>query len=82
MFNYDTIPKLKKYSTYWASFTKVRRKIGCMVVSLQNVQFINMDMSGGYDQISRQVWAPEHMFLSPSVCCTLVVVEESPPTWL
>ncbi len=35
--------------------TNVRPKIGRTVVSAQNLEFINMDMSGGYDQISRQV---------------------------
>ncbi len=37
--------------------TNVRPKIGRTVVSTQNLEFINMDVSGGYDQISRQVWA-------------------------
>ncbi len=37
--------------------TNVRPKIGRMVVSTKNLEFINMDVSGGYDQISRQVWA-------------------------
>ncbi len=35
--------------------TNVRPKFGRMVVSTQNLEFINMDASGGYDQISRQV---------------------------
>ncbi len=35
--------------------TNVRPKIGRTVVSTQNLEFINMDVSGGYDQISRQV---------------------------
>ncbi len=35
--------------------TNVRPKIGHMVVSAQNLEFINMDVSGGYDQISHQV---------------------------
>ncbi len=35
--------------------TNVRPKFGHMVVSTQNLEFINMDVSGGYDQISRQV---------------------------
>ncbi len=33
----------------------VRPKIGRAVVSMQNLEFINMDVSGGNDQISRQV---------------------------
>ncbi len=35
--------------------TNVRPKFECTVVSMQNLEFINMDVSGGYDQISRQV---------------------------
>ncbi len=35
--------------------TNVRPKIGRTVVSTQNLEFINMDVSGGYDQISRLV---------------------------
>ncbi len=35
--------------------TNVRPKFGRTVVSTQNLEFINMDVSGGYDQISRQV---------------------------
>ncbi len=31
-------------------------------VSTQNLEFINMDVSGGYGQISRQVWARVRMF--------------------
>ncbi len=33
----------------------VRPKIGRTVVSTQNLEFINMDVGGGFDQISRQV---------------------------
>ncbi len=44
--------------------TNVRPKFGHMVVSTQNLEFINMDVSGGYDQISRQVWARVRKFLS------------------
>ncbi len=43
--------------------TTVRPKFGT-VVSTQNLEFINMDVSGGYDQISRQVWARVRTFLS------------------
>ncbi len=39
--------------------TNVRPKFGRTVVSTQNLEFINMDVSGGYDQISRQVWVFE-----------------------
>ncbi len=35
--------------------TNVRLKFGRTVVSTQNLEFINMDVSGGYDQISRQL---------------------------
>lgn len=31
--------------------TNVLQKIGCTVVSTQNLAFINMNVSGGYDQI-------------------------------
>ncbi len=44
--------------------TNVRPKIGHMVISTQNLEFINMDVFGGYDQISRQVWARVRKFLS------------------
>ncbi len=44
--------------------TNVRPKCGRKVVSTQNLEFINMDVSGGYDQISRQVWARVRKFLS------------------
>ncbi len=44
--------------------TNVRPKFGRTVVSTQNLEFINMDVSGGYDQISRQVWACVRKFLS------------------
>ncbi len=44
--------------------TNVRPEIGRMVISIQNLEFINMDVSGGYDQISRQVWARERKFLN------------------
>ncbi len=44
------------------SETNVRPKIGRTVVSTQNLEFINMDVSGGYDQISRQVWARVRKF--------------------
>ncbi len=47
--------------------TNVRPKIGHTVISTQNfffVEFINMDVSGGWDQISRQVWACVRKFLS------------------
>ncbi len=43
----------------------VRTKNGRTVVSMQNLEFINIDVSGGYDQISRQVWAQVCKFLSP-----------------
>ncbi len=42
----------------------VRPKIGHTIVSMQNLEFINMDVSGGWDQISRQVWACVRKFLS------------------
>ncbi len=42
--------------------TNVRPKFGRTVVSTQNLEFIQV--SGGYDQISRQVWARVHKFLS------------------
>ncbi len=42
----------------------VRPKFGRTVVSTQNLEFINMDVSGGYDQISRQVWVRVRKFLS------------------
>ncbi len=36
--------------------TNIWPKIGRMVISMQNLKFINMDVSGGgYDQILRQV---------------------------
>ncbi len=35
--------------------TNVRPKFERTVVSMQNLEFINMDVSVGYDQISRQV---------------------------
>ncbi len=35
--------------------TNVRPKFGRTVVSTPNLELINMDVSGGYDQISRQV---------------------------
>ncbi len=44
--------------------TNVRPKFGRTVVSTQNLEFINMDVSGGYDQISPQVWARVRKFLS------------------
>ncbi len=44
--------------------TNVRPKFGRTVVSTQNLEFINMDVSGGYDQISRQVWDRVRKFLS------------------
>ncbi len=44
--------------------TNVWQKIGCTVVSTQNLEFINMDVSGGYDQISRLVSARVRKFLS------------------
>ncbi len=44
--------------------TNVRQKIGHTVVSTQNLEFIDMDVSGGYDQISRKVWARVRKFLS------------------
>lgn len=40
------------------------QKTGRMVVSTQNLAFINVVMSGGYDQISRQVSALVRKFLS------------------
>ncbi len=42
--------------------TNVQPKIEHTVVSTQNLEFINMDVSGGYDQISRQVWARVRKF--------------------
>lgn len=42
----------------------VQQKIGRMVVSTQNLEFINIDVNGGYDQISRQVSAHVCEFLS------------------
>ncbi len=39
-------------------------EIGCAVVSMQNLEFINMGMSDGYDQISRLVSACVRKFLS------------------
>ncbi len=51
--------------------TNVRPKFGRTVVSTQNLEFINMDVSGGYDQISRQVWARVRKFLSqPELACS------------
>ncbi len=52
--------------TYWGLIyeTNVRQKIGHTVVSTQNLEFIDMDVSGGYDQISRKVWARVRKFLS------------------
>ncbi len=44
--------------------TNVRPKIGRTVVSTQNLEFINMDVSGGYEQISRQVWARVRFWVS------------------
>ncbi len=52
--------------------TNVRPKFGRTVVSTQNLEFINMDVSGGYDQISRQVWARVRKFLSqPELACSI-----------
>ncbi len=57
--------------------TNVRPKIGRTVVSTQNLEFINMDVSGGYDQISRQVWARVRKFLSqPELACSIENFEE------
>ncbi len=42
--------------------TNVQPKIEHKVFSTQNLEFINMDVSGGYDQISRQVWARVRKF--------------------
>ncbi len=36
--------------------TNLRPEIVHTVVSTQNLEFINLDISGDYDQISRQVW--------------------------
>ncbi len=49
--------------------TNVRPKIGRTVVSTQNLEFINMDVSGGYDQISRQVWARVRKFFESAWTC-------------
>ncbi len=44
---------LKEKWPPWALFTKwTWQKIGRTVVSMQNLDLINMDMSSGYDQIS------------------------------
>ncbi len=57
--------------------TNVRPKIGRTVVSTQNLEFINMDMSGGYDQISRLIWARVRKFLSqPELACSIENLEE------
>ena len=42
----------------------VRQKTWCTVISTQSSALINLDMSVGYDQISRQVSARVHTFLS------------------
>ncbi len=42
--------------------TNVRPKIGRTVISTQNLELINMDVIGGYDQISHQVWARVRKF--------------------
>ncbi len=44
--------------------TSIQQKIGRTVISTQNLEFINMDVSGGCDQISHQVSAHVHNFLS------------------
>ncbi len=44
--------------------TNLRPEFGRMVISKQSLEFINMDVSGDYDQISRQVWARVRKFLS------------------
>ncbi len=44
--------------------TNVQPKNGYAVVCTRNLEFINMDVSGGYDQISRQAWARVRTFLS------------------
>ncbi len=46
----------------------VQQKIGCMVASMQNLEFINMDVTGGYDQISRLVSVRVRKFLSYWTC--------------
>ncbi len=55
--------------------TNVRPKIVYAifaVVSMQNLEFINIDVNGGYDQISRQFWARVCKFLSqPELACSL-----------
>ncbi len=57
--------------------TNVRPKIGRTVVSTQNLEFINMDVSGGYDQISRLIWARVRKFLSqPELACSIENFEE------
>ncbi len=48
--------KKETFNSYWASFTK-QQKSGRTVVSTQNLELINMDVSGGYDRISRLVSA-------------------------
>ncbi len=47
----------------------VWQKIGRMVVLTQNFELINMDVSGGYDQIWRQVSARIRKFLSKLKLC-------------
>ncbi len=42
--------------------TNVWQKSGRTVVSTQNLEFFNMDVSGGYDQISRLVSARVRKF--------------------
>lgn len=42
----------------------IQQKTKRMFVSMQNLEFINMDMSGGYDQISYLVSAYVRKFLS------------------
>ncbi len=44
--------------------TNIHKKIERAVVSMQNLEFINMDVSGGYDQISCQVSAHVRRFLN------------------
>ena len=44
--------------------TSVQQKTGRTVISTQSSAFINLDVSGGYDQISRQVSARVRKFSS------------------
>ncbi len=61
-FTSESAPCIKSLGLIYE--TNVRPKIGRTVVSTQKLEFINMDVSGGSDQISRQVWARVRKFLS------------------